>query len=93
MDRYMIESPHTVENCTMVIKEVESMGYLHHFDWGCEDGVHVGWAIIEADTHAQARLVVPSLVRKDARAVRLVKFTGKRPTGPGEPEGGPDQAD
>lgn len=74
MDRYMVESPHDHDNCTLVIKEVHSMGYLHHFDWGCEDGVHVGWAILEAESREQALMVVPSLVRAEARAVRLVKY-------------------
>ena len=52
------------------------MGYLYHFDWGCPDGVHTGWAIIEAEDEAQARLSVPSFVRNKARVVRLTKFTG-----------------
>src|SRR5215472_14713678 len=33
-----------------------------HFDWGCMDRVHVGWAVIEADSEARARLAVPPLV-------------------------------
>lgn len=74
MDRYMVESPHDHENCTMVIRQVNSMGYLHHFDWGCEDGVHIGWAIIEAEQRSEALLVVPMMVRSEARAVRLVKY-------------------
>lgn len=77
MDRYMVESPHNHGNCTLVIKEVHAMGYLHHFDWGCEDGVHIGWAVLEADSHEEALMVVPSLVRGEARAVRLVKYGSK----------------
>lgn len=38
MDRYLVESPHGHENCTLVVERVHSIGYLHHFDWGCEDG-------------------------------------------------------
>lgn len=81
MDRYMIESPHSHSNCTLVIRQVHSMGYLHRFDWGCEDGVHVGWAVVEAEDREQAKLVVPTLVREDARAVRVVKFGGDHPRG------------
>jgi hypothetical protein len=51
------------------------MGYLYNFDWGCEAGVHCGWAIVEADNEAQARLVVPSVVRDAARVIRLVKYS------------------
>ncbi len=74
MDRYLIESPHTEGNCHLVIKEVRAKGYLHRFEWGCADGVHCGWAIIEAESEGQARMIVPSIVRSDARVVRLVKF-------------------
>jgi hypothetical protein len=74
MERYLIESPHDVKDCQFVIGQVYAMGYLHNFDWGCKDGVHSGWAIIEAENEADARLAVPSIVRMKARVVRLVKF-------------------
>ena len=74
MDRYMIETPHTAENCLALVEETNAQGYLSHFDWGCRVGVHVGWAVIEVENEAQARLAVPPLVRKDAHVVRLNKF-------------------
>jgi hypothetical protein len=37
--------------------------------------VHSGWAIIEAEDEAQARLAVPPFVRRQARVVELTKFT------------------
>ncbi len=76
MDRYLIETPHTAEDCKLLIDQIYAMGYLYHFDWGCSDGVHSGWAIIEAEDEAQARLAVPSIVRNKARVVRLTKYTG-----------------
>ena len=75
MDRYLIETPHTVQDCKMLVQEVYAMGYLHHFDWGCMDGVHSGWAIIEAESEAQARLAVPAIVRGKARVIKLCKFS------------------
>jgi hypothetical protein len=74
MTKFLIESPHTAENCTMVIREVHSMGYLENFDWGCEAGVHCGWAIVDLDTPEEAEMMVPSIVRSAARVVPLVKF-------------------
>ncbi len=71
----MIETPHTAEDCHMLIDQIYAMGYLYNFEWGCPDGVHCGWAIIEAESAAQARLAVPSLLRNKARVVRLCKFT------------------
>jgi hypothetical protein len=75
MDRYLIETPHTDENCHLVVNQIHAMGYLYNFDWGCADGIHCGWAIIEAESEAQARLVVPSVIRDEARVIRLVKFS------------------
>jgi hypothetical protein len=74
MDRYLIETPHDEVDCHLVLNEIHSMGYLHNFDWGCDDGVHCGWAIIESESKAQAKMVVPSLSRDTARIVRLIKF-------------------
>jgi len=75
MNRYMIETPHSERKCSLLLEEVSAMGYLHNFDWGCEVGVHVGWAIIEAESEEQALLVVPSLARDMARAIRLIKYS------------------
>ncbi len=61
----------------MLIEQVYAMGYLYQFEWGCPDGVHCGWAIIEAESHAQALLAVPSLIRNKARVIKLCKFTGE----------------
>jgi hypothetical protein len=74
MKRYLIETPHTAENCLALIEEVNAQGYLSNFDWGCRAGVHTGWVIIEAESEAQARMAVPPLVRKQARITRLNKF-------------------
>jgi hypothetical protein len=75
MDRYLIETPHTKQNCRSLVDVVTAAGYLNHFDWGCMVGVHCGWAIIEAENEAQARLAVPPLVRDQPRVVKIVKFT------------------
>lgn len=80
MERYLIESNHSPGNCELVIKETSALGYLHHFEWGCADDVHTGWAFLEAENKAQALMSVPSIVRDQARAVRVVKF-GKQKFG------------
>jgi len=75
MYRYLIESPHTDEECLEIVKQVIASGYTTHFDWGCRAGSHKGWVIIEAESETQALLVVPSLVRAKATVVRLNKFS------------------
>lgn len=75
MERFLVETPHTDENCLALIDELNAQGYLQHFDWGCRVGLHTGWAIIEAENEAQARLSIPPLVRGNARITKLNKFS------------------
>ena len=74
MERFVIESPHPTEKCDQVLQDLHAAGYLHHFEWGCEDNDHTGWAIVEAENVEDARQIVPWYLRGAARVVRLVKF-------------------
>jgi hypothetical protein len=74
MDRYLVISPHSHEECKHVIDQVESAGYLTHMNWGCKDNDHTGYAEIEAESHEQALMLVPALVRRKAKAIRVVKY-------------------
>ncbi|MBI1793886.1 MAG: hypothetical protein HYR70_06815 [Chloroflexi bacterium] len=82
MDRYLIESPHAAEDCDTVVKEVHAAGYLHHFEWGCHDGSHCGWAIVEAENREHAKQMVPWMVRGKVRIVKLEKFEEVDPSHP-----------
>jgi len=75
MERYMVITTHTEADCTKALKQVEAAGYITHFDWGCKDGDHTGWAVVEADSAAEAMMVVPSGGRRSARTVKLTKFS------------------
>ena len=77
MDRYLVESPHVLGECHKILDQVQAQGYLANFYWGCDDGVHCGWAIIEAENHSMALMSVPPLLRGDARAIRLVMMSPK----------------
>jgi hypothetical protein len=74
MDRYLISVTHTSEECARALKAIDAVGMITHFDWGCKDGDHTGWVIIEAESKSQAVMVVPPLLRGKAHAVRLTKF-------------------
>jgi hypothetical protein len=74
MDRYLIISPHTEKECSSVLKQVLYIGYITHFDWGCKDGEHTGWAIVEASSENEAKMVVPPNQRANTRAIRINKF-------------------
>ena len=75
MDRYLVISPHTAADCKKALKEIHSIGYITHFDWGCMDGDHTGWTVLEAESPKQALMVVPITQRHSAKAVKLVKFS------------------
>jgi hypothetical protein len=75
MERFLVESNYTVEDCKHVVNQFIIYGHIHNFDWGCKAGVHSSWAIVEAEDESGALLAVPVRLRSKARAIRLVKFT------------------
>jgi hypothetical protein len=75
MDRYIVESHHTEGDCKKALKDVLAAGYLSHFDWGCMEGDHRGWVVIEAASAQEAMMVVPSSHRPTAKVIKLTKFT------------------
>ena len=79
MARYLIEVPHEpeVQACARVVQVFLATGshLLSQADWGCLDGQHSAWIIVEADCKEQARYAVPPAFRADAKIVGLNKFT------------------
>lgn len=74
MKKFLVVSNHSAADCVRALKEVLAIGYLTHFDWGCKDGVHTGWAILEADSKAEAMMSVPPFLRNQAQIIRLTKY-------------------
>ena len=74
MSRYLVVTPHIDKECLKLVEWIQVQGYLHQFDWGCSAGEHCGWAILEADNESKAKLVVPPILRKKARVIKLNKF-------------------
>jgi hypothetical protein len=79
MPRFLIEVPHDEEviACARVVQVFLATGshFLTHADWGCENGVHSAWMIVDADSKEDARSIVPPQYRKDAKITGLNKFT------------------
>ena len=79
MARFLIEVPHEADTreCALAAKILISSGshYLTHADFGCRDGVHKAWIIVEADSKEEVRFIVPSIFRPRARIVQLNKFS------------------
>ena len=76
MHRYLVISPHTAEDCKMAIKEFRkyNAGFLTHFEWGCLDDDHTAYAIIEAESHENAKMSVPTIFREKSRVILLTYF-------------------
>jgi hypothetical protein len=81
MARYLIEVPHEpeVQACARAVQVFLATGshLLTHADWGCLDGDHRAWLIVEADSKEEARYVVPPAFRAAAKITGLNKFTLK----------------
>jgi hypothetical protein len=79
MPRFLIEVEHPAERlaCARVVQIFLATGshFLTHADWGCVDGEHTAWIIIEVDSKEQARSILPPAFRSQAKIVALNKFT------------------
>ena len=77
MGRYLIESPHTQQECLRALDEILSKGppALAGWEWGCMAGDHTGYTIVEAERDSEARETVPSFLRGKARVIGLNRFT------------------
>lgn len=76
MDRYIVISFHTAEDCHMAVKHFMEYhaNFLTHYEWGCYDNDHHAYAIVEAESHEQAKLTVPPFFREKAKAIKLTTF-------------------
>jgi hypothetical protein len=79
MPRFLIEVPHEAEPvaCARAIKVLLESGshFLTHADFGCRDGIHKGWIMLEADSKAEARTMLHPVFRSLATIIELNKFS------------------
>ena len=79
MARFLIEVPHEPEAlaCARAVEIFLRTGshFLTHADWGCMDGDHKSWLIVDVDSKDEAMLIIPSAFRAQAKIVRLNAFT------------------
>ena len=79
MARFLIEMTHDAEivACARVVKVFLESGshLLTHADWGCMDGDHRSWIIVDVANKDEARAIIPPLFRASARVVRLNYFS------------------
>jgi hypothetical protein len=77
--RFLIEVPHedAVAACARAVDIFLRTGshFLSHADWGCKDGVHKAWIVVEVDSKDEARLIVPPAFRPQTKIVQLNTWT------------------
>jgi hypothetical protein len=78
MAKYLVEVFHSADKieCLRTIQIFLSSGshFLTHSDWGCLDGEHKAWFIIEVESKEEALQIVPSYYRNNTKIIKLSNF-------------------
>lgn len=87
MEKFLIEVAHGEDkgSCMRAIQVFLRSGshFVTNADWGCMDGDHKAWLIVEVQDKAAAMRILPAAYRQNAKITRLHKFTREEI---GEPE-------
>jgi hypothetical protein len=79
MARFLIEVPHEakVGECARAAETFIRTGshFLTRADWGCMDGDHRAWLVVEVDSREDARAIIPPAFRPQAKVIQLNTFT------------------
>ena len=78
MARFQIELPHEASTaaCARAVEVLLKTGshFFTHADWGCKDGEHKAWIVVEVGSKEEARGIVPPAFRSQAKVVQLNAF-------------------
>jgi hypothetical protein len=81
MEKFLIEVPHegNKASCMQAVQIFLSSGshFVTNADWGCMDGDHKAWLIVEVENKREAERILPSGYQKGAKITKLQKFTRK----------------
>ena len=79
MPKFLIEVAHEEEvvACIKAVKVLLETGshFLTNAEFGCHDGVHKGWIIVEVDSKHEAKMIVPRAYRESSLVVELTRFS------------------
>ena len=77
--KFLIEVPHDAETvaCARVVDIFLKSGshFLSRADWGCRDGVHKAWMLVDVDSKEDAERILPPAFRPYAQIVKLNCFS------------------
>jgi hypothetical protein len=78
MAKYLIEVPHGADRaaCYQAIQVFLQTGshFLTHADWGCLDGEHKAWIIVDVNSREDALFILPPIFRPIAKITMLTHF-------------------
>lgn len=81
MPRFLIEVPHenSKSACARAVEIFHQTGshFITNADWGCADNEHKAWIIVELDSKEQARSILPSNFRQEAKVIELHKLSSE----------------
>ena len=79
MARFFIEVPHepNKEACARAVQILHKTGshFLTNAEFGCLDGEHKAWIIVEVESRKEAQAILPPEYHYQAKIVQLNKFT------------------
>jgi len=81
MEKFLIEVPHGGDkaSCEQTVKVFLASGshFVTNADWGCQDGDHKAWLIVEVEDRHAAERILPSAYQQHAKITKINKFTRK----------------
>ena len=79
MPKFFIEVTHesTKKACEEAIRVFLNSGshFMTNADWGCMDGEHKAWFILNIDSKEEALNIIPPTFRRHAKITALTKFS------------------
>ena len=77
MARYLITSKHEPEECLRALDEEmeKGSGILEKFVYGCKEGDHTGYAIVDTKNVSEALSLVPDFLQETACIEKVDAFT------------------
>jgi hypothetical protein len=74
---FLIETKHTNADCIQVLQDVNNQDreILSQIQWGCMEGNHTGYMMVEAETEREALENLPQSARRDVEVYKLTRFT------------------
>ena len=79
MSKFLIEVPHDSDRlaCLKAVQAFLSSGshFVANAEWGCRDGDHRAWIVVDVDSKEDAKAIVPPIYRSKANVIALNRFT------------------